>query len=151
MPFGGRTVIASFCSASCFSNIALAALVRFSVSSSRWAEPLRKTVTYDQGKEMAGHAGLALATGMRIFFADPHSPWQRGANENTNGLLRRYFPKGTSLSDFDQSDLDAVADSLNGRPRKTLDFATPNEQFRSLLAGLAGEEIASTGGVRPGT
>ena len=113
--------------------------------------PLRKTLTYDQGKEMANHESLALGTGMRIFFAGPHSPWQRGANENTNGLLRQYFPKGTSLSDFDQSDLDAVADSLNGRPRKTLDFATPNEQFRSLLAGLAGEEIAPTGGVRSGT
>jgi IS30 family transposase len=74
---------------------------------------------------------------MHIFFADPHAPWQRGANENTNGLLRQYFPKGTPLSEFDQADLDAVADSLNARPRKTLDFATPGEHFRTLLAGLA--------------
>jgi IS30 family transposase len=94
---------------------------------------LRKTLTYDQGKEMAQHESLALSTGMRIFFADPHSPWQRGSNENTNGLLRQYFPKGTSLSGFDQDDLDTVADSLNGRPRKTLDFATPSEQFSRLL------------------
>jgi IS30 family transposase len=114
-------------------------------------EPLRKTLTYDQGKEMADHAGLALATGMRIFFADPHSPWQRGANENTNGLLRQYFPKGTPLSEFDQADLDAVADSLNARPRKTLDYATPGEQFTNLLAGLAGAHKSPPGGVRPGT
>jgi IS30 family transposase len=114
-------------------------------------EPLRKTLTYDQGKEMAGHADLAAATGMRVFFADPHSPWQRGANENTNGLLRQYFPKGEPLSGFDQTDLDAVADSLNARPRKTLDFATPEEQFRSLLAGLAGTQRTPPGGVRPGT
>jgi len=113
--------------------------------------PLRQTLTYDQGKEMAGHAGLALATGMRIFFADPHSPWQRGANENTNGLLRQHFPKGTPLSGFDPADLDAVADSLNARPRKTLDYATPGDQFTNLLAGLAGAQKPPPGGVRPGT
>ena len=78
---------------------------------------------------MAQHESVALSTGMRIFFVDPHSPWQRGSNENTNGLLRHYFPKGTSLSGFDQDDLDIVADSLNGRPRKRLDYATPSEQF----------------------
>jgi IS30 family transposase len=110
--------------------------------------PLRKTLTYDQGKEMAEHESLARQTGMRIFFADPHSPWQRGANENTNGLLRQYFPKGTSLSGFDQDDLDLVANSLNDRPRKTLDFATPNEQFKSLLAAVASANKASTEGVR---
>lgn len=96
--------------------------------------PLRKTLTYDQGKEMAQHERLALTTGMRVFFADPHAPWQRGSNENTNGLLRQYFPKGTSLAAFDQADLDTVANSLNTRPRKTLDFATPEEQFTKLLA-----------------
>jgi len=113
--------------------------------------PLRKTLTYDQGKEMAGHEGLAAQTGMRIFFADPHSPWQRGSNENTNGLLRQYLPKGSSLAGLDQHDLDIVAASLNDRPRKTLDYATPNEAFNSLLATLAGRsETQNGGGVRYG-
>ncbi len=82
--------------------------------------------------------GLAEVSGIPVFFAEPHSPWQRDANENTNGLLRQYFPKGTPTSEFDQGDLDAVADSLNARPRKTLDFAIPGESFRVLVAGLAG-------------
>jgi transposase, IS30 family len=112
---------------------------------------LRKTRTYDQGKEMAQHESVALSTGMRIFFADPHAPWQRGSNENTNGLLRQYFPKGTSLSGFDQADLDTVADSLNGRPRKTLDFATPSEQFSRLVAEQASVNKAPSAGVRYGT
>jgi IS30 family transposase len=111
---------------------------------------LRKTLTYDQGKEMAQHESLALSTGMRIFFADPHSPWQRGSNENTNGLLRQYFPKAASLAGFDQADLDTVADSLNGRPRKTLDYATPSEQFRSLLAEQAAANKPPGAGVRSG-
>lgn len=112
--------------------------------------PLRKTLTYDQGKEMAEHRKLALDTGMRVFFADPHSPWQRGANENTNGLLRQYFPKGTSLSGFTQDDLDAVAASLNDRPRKTLGFATPNEVFANLVANLDGDNDQSNAAVRYG-
>jgi len=113
--------------------------------------PLRKTLTYDQGKEMADHQRLSDETGMRIFFADPHSPWQRGSNENTNGLLRQYFPKGTSLSGFDQADLDTVATSLNDRPRKTLDFQTPKEHFTHLLAALASQQAGSPGGVRSET
>jgi IS30 family transposase len=113
--------------------------------------PLRKTLTYDQGKEMAEHENLARATGMRIFFADPHAPWQRGANENTNGLLRQYFPKGMSFAALAQSDLDEVAAELNGRPRKTLDYATPNEHFTTLLANLASTIEPPPGGVRSQT
>ncbi len=113
--------------------------------------PLRQTLTYDQGKEMAAHEHLAQQTGMRIFFADPHSPWQRGSNENTNGLLRQYFPKGTSLSSFDQTALDLVATSLNNRPRKTLGFATPAEQFQDLLANLASFKPPLPEGVRSQT
>ena len=113
--------------------------------------PLRKTLTYDQGKEMAQHERLALATGMRIFFADPHAPWQRGSNENTNGLLRQYFPKGMSLSALSQDDLDTVAASLNDRPRKTLDFATPGEQFARLLATMHETGNTSPDGVRSQT
>jgi IS30 family transposase len=112
---------------------------------------LRKTLTYDQGKEMAQHQSLALETGIRIFFADPHSPWQRGSNENTNGLLRQYFPKGISLTDVDQDRLDTVAASLNDRPRKTLDYETPNERFKQLLATLTGINDISPEGVRSQT
>jgi len=113
--------------------------------------PLRKTLTYDQGKEMAEHRRLAQEADIRIYFADPHSPWQRPSNENTNGLLRQFFPKGTSLSEFTQDQLDAVAASLNDRPRKTLGFATPNEEFAKLVANLDDEIVVSNCGVRYGT
>ncbi len=94
--------------------------------------PLRKTLTYDRGKEMAEHERLAQRLTIRIFFADPYSPWQRGTNENTNGLLRQYLPKGTDLSDYTQRELNAIAHRLNTRPRKCLNFATPLEVYTQL-------------------
>jgi IS30 family transposase len=94
--------------------------------------PLRKTLTYDRGKEMAEHERLAQRLAIRIFFADPHSPWQRGTNENTNGLLRQYLPQGTDLSGYTQRELNAIAHRLNTRPRKCLHFATPLEVYAHL-------------------
>ena len=93
---------------------------------------LRQTLTYDRGKEMAEHERLAARLAIRIFFADPYSPWQRGTNENTNGLLRQYLPKGTDLSGYTQRELNAIAHRLNTRPRKCLDFATPLEVYAHL-------------------
>ena len=114
--------------------------------------PLRLTLTYDQGKEMARHKELAALTGLRVYFADPHAPWQRGSNENTNGLLRQYLPKGTDLSVFSQAELDAIATRLNSRPRKTLGFATPDEVFAALVDKAANAVTAQNAeGVRYGT
>lgn len=93
---------------------------------------LRSTLTYDRGKEMAAHERLAKRLTIRIFFADPHCPWQRGTNENTNGLLRQYLPKGTDLSRYTQRELNAIAYRLNTRPRKCLHFATPLEVYAQL-------------------
>lgn len=93
---------------------------------------LRKTLTYDRGKEMADHERLAQRLAIQVFFADPHSPWQRGTNENTNGLLRQYLPKGTDLSGYTQRDLNTIAQRLNTRPRKCLDWATPLEVLTQL-------------------
>jgi IS30 family transposase len=101
---------------------------------------LVKTLTWDQGSEMAGHAAFSLATAVDVYFAHPHSPWERGTNENTNGLLREYFPKGTEITD-DQAYLDLVARELNNRPRRILGYRTPAEVFTDLLAS----SIASTG------
>jgi IS30 family transposase len=101
------------------------------------AQPMRKTLTYDRGKEMARHQELTANTGVAVYFCDPHSPWQRGTNENTNGLIRQYLPKGTDLSGYSQEQLDAIADEMNGRPRKTLGWASPFEVYSGWLAKLA--------------
>jgi len=92
-----------------------------------------KTITWDQGKEMAGHAAFTVATAIPVFFCDPHSPWQRGSNENTNGLLRQYMPNGTDLSIYSQAELDDIAAELNNRPRERHEFLTPLEVFNKLV------------------
>lgn len=108
-------------------------------------EQLRQSLTWDQGAEMSQHARLRIDSGLRVYFCDPHSPWQRGTNENTNGLLRQYFPKGTDLSAHSATDLAAVALALNTRPRKTLAWRTPAEALNEVLRSAHRSNVATTG------
>ncbi len=115
-------------------NTAEAVRVALSETVQRLPVHLWKSLTWDQGKEMAHHARFTVDTGVQVYFCDPRSPWQRGSNENTNGLLRQYFPKGTDMAALTQADLDFAAHQLNGRPRQTLEWMTPSEKLAEAVA-----------------
>jgi IS30 family transposase len=123
-----------------------AAAVRDAIAASIATLPdqLRRSLTWDQGAEMAQHAQLRIETGLAVYFCDPHSRWQRGTNEHTNGLLRQYFPKGTDLSRHTAGDLAAVAAALNRRPRRTLGWSTPAEALNELLYSGHQAGVATT-------
>jgi IS30 family transposase len=108
-------------------------------------EQLRRSLTWDRGKELSAHAAFTVDTGIPVFFAGPQSPWQRGTNENTNGLLRQYFPKGTDVSRWSAEEIEAVADTLNARPRKTLGWKTPAEALDEHLRSIQQGGVATTG------
>jgi len=110
--------------------------VRFALTRelSKLPTELRRTLTWDQGKEMAEHVQFTVETNINVYFCDPHSPWQRGSNENTNGLLRQYFPRGSDLSTHSRADLASIARQLNTRPRQTLDWMKPSEVFSLAVA-----------------
>ncbi|MGY4646452.1 IS30 family transposase [Mycobacterium sp. URHB0021] len=107
-------------------------------------QQLKRSVTWDRGKELSAHAAFKVETGIPVFFADPHSPWQRGTNKNTNGLLWQYFPKGTDLTRWNVEDLEAVAHALNTRPRKILGWKTPAEALNDHLLLLEQAGVATT-------
>ena len=107
-------------------------------------EQLRRSLTWDRGKELSAHAAFKVETGISVYFADPKSPWQRGTNENTNGLLRQYFPKGTDLARWTAEEIEAAATTINSRPRKTLGWRTPAEALDEHLRSLHQAGVATT-------
>jgi transposase, IS30 family len=119
------------------------ALAAFTYKLNQIAAPLRLSLTYDQGKEMSCHQELARQTNMRVYFCDPHSPWQKGSCENINGLLRQFLPKGSDLSAYDQVALDSIADLLNNRPRETLNCHSPYQVFKTFMQSISESKTAT--------